>query len=119
MAGGDADDVRQGVAIVARSWPSWWRRFRTRARFSSATTATTPTARGASVGRRRRCEAGGGVGMGMGVAMDEIPTEGASERDTVCLDRRELQDLLRRVRGLERLIGRVLGGVADGRHALG
>lgn len=31
------------------------------------------------------------------------------------LDRQELQDLLRRVRGLERLIGRGLGGGLDGR----
>ncbi len=45
--------------------------------------------------------------------------EGGGEGDTICLDRRELQDLLRRVRGLERLIGRVLGGVANERGALG
>lgn len=32
-----------------------------------------------------------------------------STGDTVCLERAELQDLLRRVRGLERMIGRVLG----------
>lgn len=32
-----------------------------------------------------------------------------SAGDTVCLERAELQDLLRRVRGLERMIGRVLG----------
>lgn len=59
-----------------------------------------------------RGEVAEGRGLGTAAAIDEIPTETASERDMVCLDRRELHDLLRRVRGLERLIGRVLGRTA-------
>lgn len=72
-----------------------------------------------AVRKAGRCAVADGTGLGGDVAKDGIPTEGSGERDVVCLDRRELQDLLRRVRGLEQLIGRALGGVADGRGALG
>lgn len=41
-----------------------------------------------------------------------------SASDTVCLERSELQDLLRRVRGLERMIGRVLGARVVGAEAV-
>lgn len=63
-------------------------------------------------------EVGSSCGGGQG-REGQVSEAGGEEGDTVCLDRRELQDLLRRVRGLERLIGRVLGGVANERGALG
>lgn len=65
---------------------------------------------------------GKGEGPGPGGRRGRLRGEQADEGgegDTVCLDRRDLQDLLRRVRGLERLIGRVLGGAANESGALG
>lgn len=55
----------------------------------------------------------GEVAGNLAAAKDGNSAEGNGERDTVCLDRQDLRDLLRRVRGLEQLIGRALGGVVD------
>lgn len=60
-----------------------------------------------------------GPSHGCGRDSDRGVGESVAERDTVCRDRRGLHGLLRRVRGLEQLIGWALGGVVDGREAAG